>query len=68
VDFPALLPDGSPSALSVSPIIAARERELGTGPAASLPVGGDAADGADAANGAGGQPEDAGSEPEEARP
>ena len=42
VDFPALLPDGSPSELSVSPVIAARERELGTGPAASLPPGGTA--------------------------
>jgi NADH-quinone oxidoreductase subunit J len=62
VDFPALLPDGSPSALSVSPIIAARERDLGAGPAASLPAGGDAA------NGTGSQHEDAGSEPEEARP
>jgi NADH-quinone oxidoreductase subunit J len=68
VDFPALLPDGSPSALSVSPIIVARERELGTGPAASLPAGGDAANGADTANGAGGQAEEAASEPEEARP
>jgi NADH-quinone oxidoreductase subunit J len=68
VDFPALLPDGSPSTLSVSPIIIARERDLGAGPAASLPAGGDAANGADTANGAGGQPEDAGSEPEEARP
>jgi NADH-quinone oxidoreductase subunit J len=71
VDFPALLPDGSPSALSVSPIIVAREHELGTGPAASLPAG----DGAETVNGAGGQPkeaggqpEEAGSEPEEARP
>jgi NADH-quinone oxidoreductase subunit J len=62
VDFPALLPDGSPSTLSVSPIIAARERDLGAGPAASLPAGGDAA------NGTGSQHEDAGSEPEEARP
>ena len=61
-DFPALLPDGSPSALSVSPIIAARERDLGAGPAAALPPGGDAA------NGTGSQPEDADSEPEEARP
>ena len=68
VDFPALLPDGSPSTLSVSPIIIARERELGTGPAASLPPGGDGANGADTANGAGGQPEEAASEPEEARP
>src|SRR5690242_7519297 len=67
VDFPALLPDGSPSALSVSPIIVAREHELGTGPAASLPAG-DAANGAETVNGAGGQPEEAGSEPEEARP
>jgi NADH-quinone oxidoreductase subunit J len=62
VDFPALLPDGRPSELSVSPIIVARERELGTGPAASLPPGGDAA------NGAAGPQETAGSEPEEARP
>ena len=68
MDFPALLPDGSPSALSVSPIIVARERELGTGPAASLPPGGDGANGADTANGAGGQPEEAAGEPEEARP
>jgi NADH-quinone oxidoreductase subunit J len=66
VDFPALLPDGRPSELSVSPVIVARERELGTGPAASLPPGGGAANGA--ANGAAGQQEDAGSEPEEARP
>jgi NADH-quinone oxidoreductase subunit J len=42
VDFPALLPDGRPSKLSVSPIIAAREHELGTGPAASLPAGDEA--------------------------
>jgi NADH-quinone oxidoreductase subunit J len=42
VDFPALLPDGSPSELSVSPIIVARERDRGTGPAAALPAGGDA--------------------------
>jgi len=78
VDFPALLPDGTPSALSVSPIIVARERELGAGPAASLPAGGDAVNGAASggeASGAGGQteeaagqPEEAGSEPEEARP
>jgi NADH-quinone oxidoreductase subunit J len=66
VDFPALLPDGSPSVLSVSPIIAARERELGTGPAASLPPG-DGATNGDATNGAGGRAEDAGTEPEEAR-
>jgi NADH-quinone oxidoreductase subunit J len=74
VDFPALLPDGSPSTLSVSPIIVARERELGAGPAASLPAGGDTANGA-VTNGAGsqpgeagGEPEEAGSQPEEARP
>jgi NADH-quinone oxidoreductase subunit J len=71
VDFPALLPDGSPSTLSVSPIIVARERELGTGPAASLPPG-DGANGADGTNGAdganGAEPEGAASEPEEARP
>ena len=63
--MPALLPDGSPSTLSVSPIIVARERDLGAGPAASLPAGGDAANGADAADGAGSEPEDAGSEREE---
>jgi NADH-quinone oxidoreductase subunit J len=76
VDFPALLPDGSPSALSVSPIIVARERELGTGPAASLPAGADAVNGAASHPGdvggqaeeAGALPEGAGSEPEEARP
>ena len=62
VDFPALLPDGRPSELSVSPIIVARERELGTGPAAALPPGGGAA------NGTAGPQESAGSEPEEARP
>jgi NADH-quinone oxidoreductase subunit J len=71
VDFPALLPDGSPSTLSVSPIIVARERELGVGPAAALPAGGGTTNGdatnGDAANGVG-QAEDAGSEPEEARP
>ena len=62
VDFPALLPDGSPSELSVSPIIVARERDLGTGPAAALPAGGDAG------NGTAGHQEQAGSAPEEARP
>jgi NADH-quinone oxidoreductase subunit J len=62
VDFPALLPDGRPSELSVSPIIVARESELGTGPAAALPPGGGAA------NGGPGQQDTAGSEPEEARP
>jgi len=73
VDFPALLPDGSPSALSVSPIIVAREREMGSGPAASLPAGGtNGTTNGTATNAAGGvaasQPGDAGSEPEEARP
>jgi NADH-quinone oxidoreductase subunit J len=63
VDFPALLPDGTPSELSVSPIIVARERELGTGPAAALPAGTEAANGA-----AGPEDEAADSEPEEARP
>ena len=62
VDFPALLPDGSPSELSVSPIIAAREHEMQAGPAAPLPPGGDAA------NGAASEPDSAGSEPEEVRP
>jgi hypothetical protein len=36
VDFPALLPDGSPSQLSVSPVIA---RAGGPRPAAQLPPG-----------------------------
>jgi NADH-quinone oxidoreductase subunit J len=40
VDFPALLPDGSPSALSVSPIIAQRASESEEGlPAPPLPPG-----------------------------
>jgi NADH-quinone oxidoreductase subunit J len=40
VDFPALLPDGSPSALSVSPIIAQRASESEGGlPAPPLPPG-----------------------------
>jgi NADH-quinone oxidoreductase subunit J len=72
VDFPALLPDGSPSTLSVSPIIAARERELGTGPAASLPAGGDAGSAgsgpATPPNGTAAGQAGAVSEPEEARP
>jgi NADH-quinone oxidoreductase subunit J len=71
-DFPALLPDGSPSALSVSPIIVARERDLGAGPAASLPPpaslppGGPANGTASDQEPVGGEPAD--SEPEEARP
>jgi NADH-quinone oxidoreductase subunit J len=77
VDFPALLPDGSPSALSVSPVIAARERELGAGPAASLPPvslpqGTTTTNGTASGHGpAGGGPAGAGpaeGEPEEARP
>jgi NADH-quinone oxidoreductase subunit J len=41
VDFPALLPDGTPSALSVSPIIAQRAAESEGGlPAPPLPPGG----------------------------
>ena len=83
VDFPALLPDGSPSELSVSPIIAAREQEMRAGGAVPLPPGGDAANGAasgpeDAGRGpegagrgpegAGRGPGGAGSEPEEVRP
>jgi NADH-quinone oxidoreductase subunit J len=60
VDFPALLPDGSPSALSVSPIIAREREEAGLSPA-QLPPGGDAA------NGTPGPQENAGSAPEEAR-
>src|SRR5439155_10714921 len=59
VDFPALLPDGTPSALSVSPIIVARERDLGTGPAAALPAGG----GADSAGSGPTTPPKAGSGP-----
>ena len=44
VDFPALLPDGSPSALSVSPIIAQRASESEGGlPAPPLPPGSAAA-------------------------
>ena len=44
VDFPALLPDGSPSALSVSPIIAQRASESEEGlPAPPLPPGSAAA-------------------------
>jgi NADH-quinone oxidoreductase subunit J len=66
VDFPALLPDGTPSELSVSPIIVARERELGIGPAADLPAALPA--GTEAVNGTAGQEEAADSEPEEARP
>jgi len=68
VDFPALLPDGSPSSLSVSPVLA-REREAeaggeiedgpGSGPAAPLPPG--------AAGEPGGEHEAAGAQPEEAR-
>jgi NADH-quinone oxidoreductase subunit J len=61
VDFPALLPDGSPSALSVSPIIAREREEAGLSPA-QLPPGGDAASGPP------GPQENAGSAPEEARP
>ena len=38
VDMPALLPDGSPSELSVSPVIA-RRIELGTGEFPAPPVG-----------------------------
>jgi NADH-quinone oxidoreductase subunit J len=60
VDFPALLPDGSPSALSVSPVISREREEAGLSPA-QLPPGGDAA------HGPAGRPENAGSEPEEAR-
>jgi NADH-quinone oxidoreductase subunit J len=42
VDFPALLPDGSPSTLSVSPIIAQRASESEGGlPAPPLPPGND---------------------------
>jgi NADH-quinone oxidoreductase subunit J len=75
VDFPALLPDGSPSALSVSPIIAQRASESEGGlPAPPLPPGnGESAgtdDGAEresagtASAGAG----PSGTEPGEARP
>jgi NADH-quinone oxidoreductase subunit J len=60
VDFPALLPDGSPSALSVSPVISREREEAGLSPAQLPPGGG-------AAPGPAGQQENAGSEPEEAR-
>ena len=61
VDFPALLPDGSPSQLSVSPIIAAREHATEAGRTV-LGRGGEAG------NGAASKPESTGSEPEEVRP
>jgi hypothetical protein len=67
VDFPALLPDGSPSELSVSPIIAAREHEMEGGQALPLPPGGDGANGtASKPESAGSKPESAGSKPESA--
>ena len=60
VDFPALLPDGTPAPLSVSPVLA---RERGSS-AAQLPPGGGTGDD----EGAAGRPQIAGAEPEEARP
>jgi NADH-quinone oxidoreductase subunit J len=66
VDFPALLPDGTPAPLSVSPVIA-RERGIEPPPVA-LPPGGPAVLGGDAAQGTGGQEERAGTQPEETRP
>ena len=82
VDFPALLPDGSPSALSVSPIIAQRASEsegglpappLPPGSAAPLPPGkgeGGTDDGAEreSAGTASASAGSAGSDPGEARP
>src|SRR2546423_854203 len=68
VDFPALLPDGSPSSLSVNPVIA-RAAGGGRAPAAELPGGNGDGTGAEGAGpGAGGGPPDAGTEREEARP
>ena len=76
VDFPALLPDGTPSQLSVNPVIArASGGRLGHEPAApELPQGnGTGAEARDAeregvADGTGTGPEGAGAKREEARP
>jgi NADH-quinone oxidoreductase subunit J len=68
VDFPALLPDGSPSALSVSPIIAQRASESEGGlPAPPLPAGNGGS--AAAENGTSAGPaDDAGRDPAGAAP
>ena len=78
VDFPALLPDGSPSALSVSPIIAQRASEseeglpappLPPGSAAALPSGNGESDAErQSAGTASASTGPAGTEPGEARP
>jgi NADH-quinone oxidoreductase subunit J len=76
VDFPALLPDGTPSQLSVNPVIArASGGRLGREPAAPElpPANGTGAEPHDAAregpaDGAGTGPEGAGAERQEARP
>jgi len=78
VDFPALLPDGSPSALSVSPIIAQRASEseeglpappLPPGSAAALPPGNGESDAErQSAGTASASTGPAGTEPGEARP
>jgi NADH-quinone oxidoreductase subunit J len=67
VDFPALLPDGTPSQLSVSPVIA-RGRGQGIEPAATQQL--PAANGThtEPADTAAGGPDDAAAEREEARP
>jgi NADH-quinone oxidoreductase subunit J len=74
VDFPALLPDGTPSQLSVNPVIArASGGRLGHEPSApeELPPGngtGGEPEGTAGAGPEGAAPEGAGSEREEARP
>jgi NADH-quinone oxidoreductase subunit J len=78
VDFPALLPDGSPSVLSVSPIIAQRASEseeglpappLPPGSAAALPPGNGESDAErQSAGTAAASTGPAGTEPGEARP
>jgi NADH-quinone oxidoreductase subunit J len=69
VDFPALLPDGSPSQLSVNPVIAraaASQRGLEPAPAGQLPPGNAAF--SEPADTAIAGPDDAAAEREEARP
>ena len=71
VDFPALLPDGTPSQLSVNPVIArASGGRLGHEPSApeQLPPGNGTEAGPEGAGPEGAAPEGAGTEREEARP
>jgi NADH-quinone oxidoreductase subunit J len=70
VDFPALLPDGTPSQLSVNPVIARAGRgPLGhEPPAPELPPGNGAALEGAGTDGEGAGPEGAAAEHEEARP